>query len=155
MRIILLARDRQRAQQALDELGTAARFVPGDILNEADLGAAVAMAQELGRLSVAVGCAGFGTAGRLLGRRGPLPLAEFEDVVRVNLVGTFNLARMAASAMAENEPVDGERGVIVCTSSIAAFDGLPGQAAYAAAKAGIAGMTLPLARTLPAMASGW
>jgi NAD(P)-dependent dehydrogenase (short-subunit alcohol dehydrogenase family) len=102
-----------------------------------------------GRLDIAVHCAGIGHSGRMLARNGPMALEEFERVIRVNLTGTFNVVRLAADAMSRNEPDEhGERGVIVLTSSIAAFDGQIGQIPYAASKAGVAGMTLPMAREL-------
>ncbi|MDP9406161.1 MAG: SDR family NAD(P)-dependent oxidoreductase [Actinomycetota bacterium] len=129
-------------------LGDRSRFAPADVTSEADVAAAVDAARELGDLAVVVNCAGVGTPGRVLGRGGPLPLERFANVVAVNLVGTFNVIRLAVAAMAETEPVDGERGVVVNTASIAAFDGQIGQAAYAASKGGVVGMTLPLARDL-------
>jgi NAD(P)-dependent dehydrogenase (short-subunit alcohol dehydrogenase family) len=95
-----------------------------------------------------VNCAGVGTPGRVVGKQGPMPLSQFETVVRVNLVGTFNVIRLTAAAMAGNEPVGEERGVIVNTASVAAFDGQIGQAAYSASKGGVVGMTLPIAREL-------
>jgi NAD(P)-dependent dehydrogenase (short-subunit alcohol dehydrogenase family) len=141
--------DRERGQRVAAELGERARFVPTDVTDEASVGAAVAAALELGGLHVAVSCAGIAPAERVLGRDGPHSLARFATAVQVNLVGTFNVARLAAQAMAANEPgEDGERGVIVNTASVAAFDGQIGQAAYSASKAGVAGMTLPIAREL-------
>ena len=110
--------------------------------------AAVERATSMGPLRVAVNCAGVGTPGRVVGKGGPLPLEQFAKVVTVNLVGTFNVIRLAAAAMAQNDPVDGERGVLVNTASVAAFDGQIGQAAYAASKGGVVGMTLPIARDL-------
>ena len=109
---------------------------------------AVDTAVGLGPLRVAVNCAGIGTPGRVLGRGGPLPLEQFAKVVTVNLIGTFNVLRLAAAAIAAGDPVDGERGVIVNTASAAAFDGQIGQAAYSASKGGVVGMTLPVARDL-------
>jgi NAD(P)-dependent dehydrogenase (short-subunit alcohol dehydrogenase family) len=98
---------------------------------------------------VLVNCAGVGVAGRIVGREGPMPLAAFEQVIRINLIGSFNLLRLAAADMGTLDPLeDGERGVIVNTASIAAFEGQVGQAAYAASKAGVVGMTLPAAREL-------
>lgn len=129
-------------------------FVAADVTDEAQLEAAVAIAAGLGELRIAVSCAGVATPGRVLGRDGPLPLAGFDEVIRVNLTGTFNLIRLAAAAMqrlelAATDGVPGEeRGVIVTTASIAAFEGQIGQAAYSASKAGVAGMTLPIAREL-------
>jgi NAD(P)-dependent dehydrogenase (short-subunit alcohol dehydrogenase family) len=141
--------DRERGERVAAELGERARFVPTDVTDEAGVGAAVAAALELGGLHVAVSCAGIAPAERVLGRAGPHSLARFVAAVQVNLVGTFNVTRLAAQAMAANEPgEDGERGVIVNTASVAAFDGQIGQAAYSASKAGVAGMTLPIAREL-------
>ena len=130
------------------ELGETARFAPADVTDAGTVAAAVAAAGELGELRVAVSCAGVGWAGRVLSRDGPHDLDLFRKVVEVNLVGTFNVLRLAAAAMAELDPVDGDRGVIVNTASIAAFDGQVGQAAYSASKGGVASLTLPVARDL-------
>jgi NAD(P)-dependent dehydrogenase (short-subunit alcohol dehydrogenase family) len=135
-------------QSAAHGIGGDAVFVPTDVTDERSVQAAVDRALQLGPLRVAVSCAGVGTPGRVLGRGGPLPLEAFARVVTVNLVGTFNVVRLAAAAMAATDAVDGERGVIVNTASAAAFDGQIGQAAYSASKGGVAGMTLPLARDL-------
>jgi NAD(P)-dependent dehydrogenase (short-subunit alcohol dehydrogenase family) len=136
-------------KEAADHLG--GRWIPVDVTDEAGVRAAVAAASELGGLHILVNCAGVGTPGRVLNRDGaPIDLERFEHVVRVNLVGTFNVVRLAAAQMAVQEPDGEERGVIVNTASIAAFEGQIGQAAYAASKAGVAGMTLPLARDLAA-----
>ena len=119
-----------------------------DVTDEASVRGAVGAAMETGGLHAAVSCAGIAPA-RVLGRDGPHDLAGFARVVQVNLVGTFNVTRLAAEVMAGNDPgPDGERGVIVNTASVAAFDGQIGQAAYSASKAGVAGMTLPIAREL-------
>ncbi len=131
-----------------EALGDRVRFAPTDVTSEADVEAAIGIAGELGGLHIAVNCAGIGTPGRVLGRKGPHPLAQFAQVVTVNLIGTFNVIRLAAAKMVEVDPVGGERGVIVNTASIAAFDGQIGQAAYSASKGGVVGMTLPLARDL-------
>lgn len=131
-----------------ESLGDEARFAATDVTREADVQAAVELAAGLGPLAVVVNCAGIGTPGRVLGKRGPLPLEQFAQVVAVNLVGTFNVIRLAAAAMARAEPEEGERGVIVNTASIAAFEGQIGQAAYAASKGGVVGLTLPVARDL-------
>jgi NAD(P)-dependent dehydrogenase (short-subunit alcohol dehydrogenase family) len=130
------------------ELGARAHFVACDVGDAADMAEAVEVATSVGGgLRALVCCAGVATAERALGREGPLPLERFERVIRVNLIGTFNAVRLAAERMAQHEPnAAGERGVIVMTASVAAFDGQIGQAAYAASKAGVAGMTLPLAR---------
>ena len=126
-------------------------YVQADVTDEADVARAVAAAADLGPLRALVNAAGIGNAIRTVDReRGPFPLEKFEKVVRVNLIGTFNCLRLAAAAMAETEPVDadGSRGAIVNLSSVAAFDGQIGQAAYAASKAAVVGLTLPVARDL-------
>jgi NAD(P)-dependent dehydrogenase (short-subunit alcohol dehydrogenase family) len=135
-------------QRSADGIGGDAVFVPTDVTDESSVQAAVERAAELGPLRVAVNCAGIGTPGRVLGKGGPLPLEAFARVVTVNLVGTFNVIRLAAAAMAATDAVEGERGVIVNTASAAAFDGQIGQAAYSASKGGVVGMTLPIARDL-------
>jgi len=123
-------------------------LVVADVRDEDQVAAAVATASRLGTLRVAVNCAGTGNSIRTVGREGPFPLAQFARVVEINLIGTFNVIRLAAAAIAEAEPVDGERGVLINTASVAAFDGQVGQAAYSASKGGIVGMTLPIARDL-------
>ena len=132
------------------ELGSAARFVRCDVTSEPDAQAAVATAvREFGGLHGLVNCAGIGTPEKVLGRDGPHKLTNFARVITINLVGTFNLLRLAAAQMEKNAPnADGERGVIVNTASVAAYDGQIGQAAYSASKAGVVGMTLPIAREL-------
>jgi NAD(P)-dependent dehydrogenase (short-subunit alcohol dehydrogenase family) len=130
------------------ELGDRVRFAPTDVRDEAQVQAAIDTAAELGTLRVVVNCAGIGTPGRVVGKNGPLALEKFQSVIDINLVGTFNVLRLAAASMLENEPVDGDRGVIVMTASIAAYDGQIGQAAYAASKGGIVGLTLSAARDL-------
>jgi NAD(P)-dependent dehydrogenase (short-subunit alcohol dehydrogenase family) len=119
----------------------------GDVADDASVSAAIAKAAAAhGPARVLVNCAGIGVAKRVVGREGPQPLLDFEKVIRVNLIGTFNMIRLAAAEMAKLEPIDGERGVMISTASIAAFDGQIGQAAYAASKGGVAAMTLPIAR---------
>lgn len=131
------------------ELGAGARFVKCDVTSEADGQAVIAAALEMGKLVGLVNCAGIGGAAKTVGRDGPMPLAHFTRIVTVNLIGSFNMIRLAAAAMAENEPNDEqERGVCINTASVAAFDGQIGQAAYSASKGGIVGMTLPIARDL-------
>ncbi len=130
------------------KLGDSVRFAAVDVTDESDVEQAMATAAELGPLRVVVNCAGVGTPGRILSKKGPLPMAAFEKVVAINLFGTFNVMRLAAQVMTDLEPVDGERGVMINTASVAAFDGQVGQAAYAASKAAVAGMTLPVARDL-------
>ncbi|TFB52307.1 SDR family NAD(P)-dependent oxidoreductase [Cryobacterium tagatosivorans] len=132
--------------------GARAHFAPGDVTSPSDVQAAVDAATALAPLRIVVNCAGIAPGARTVGRGGPLPLEDFERAIRINLVGTFNVIRLAAAAMAQTEPLGGpgqgasERGVIVNTASVAAFDGQIGQAAYAASKGGVAAMTLPLAR---------
>jgi NAD(P)-dependent dehydrogenase (short-subunit alcohol dehydrogenase family) len=123
-------------------------FAPGDVTSEADVRAALDKAAELGALRIVVNCAGIGTAGRVIGKNGVLPLEQFARVINVNLIGTFNVIRLAAERMVTTDPVEGERGVIVNTASVAAFEGQVGQAAYSASKGGVVGMTLPIARDL-------
>ncbi|MEV6703924.1 3-hydroxyacyl-CoA dehydrogenase [Streptomyces sp. NPDC051453] len=125
-----------------------ATFVPGDVTSEADVTAAVDAATALAPLRITVNCAGIGGAGRTVGKEGPYDLDKFRKVVEVNLIGTFNVIRLAAQAMGANEPLDGDRGVIINTASVAAFDGQIGQCSYSASKGGIVGMTLPIARDL-------
>ena len=127
------------------------RFVEADVTSEEDVRGAVEAASGRGGLYGVVNCAGVAPPERVVGRKGPHALDTFARVVQVNLVGTFNVVRLAAAAMQENEPAaTGERGVIVNTASVAAFDGQVGQAAYAASKGGVASMTLPIARELAA-----
>jgi NAD(P)-dependent dehydrogenase (short-subunit alcohol dehydrogenase family) len=130
--------------------GPNARFVETDVTDEGSVkGAIDAALQNFGALHGAINCAGIASAEKVLGREGPHSLESFSKVVEVNLVGTFNVIRLAAEAMAKNEPTEGgERGVIVNTASVAAFDGQIGQVAYAASKGGVAAMTLPVAREL-------
>jgi NAD(P)-dependent dehydrogenase (short-subunit alcohol dehydrogenase family) len=144
--VVLLDLPTAPGQQAVDEIGSAATFAPGDVTNEADVVAALDSAR--GPVRIVVNCAGIGTPGRVLGRNGVLPLDAFARVVNVNLIGTFNVLRLAAERIAATEPIDGERGVVVNTASAAAFDGQIGQAAYSASKGGVVGMTLPIARDL-------
>lgn len=127
-----------------------ATFVTADVTSEADVAAAVAVATGLGTLRILVNCAGIAPANRVVGRDGPVALELFERAIRINLIGTFNVLRLVAAAMQLNEPVDGERGVIVNTASVAAFDGQIGQAAYSASKGAVAAMTLPIAREFAA-----
>ena len=129
--------------------GLGGEFAPADVTDPDAVSAAVDLATGLGPLRVVVNCAGIGPPARVVGRDGsPMPLEAFTTVVQVNLVGTFNVIRLAAAAMAALDPVDAERGVLVNTASIAAFEGQIGQAPYSASKGGIVGMTLPIAREL-------
>jgi NAD(P)-dependent dehydrogenase (short-subunit alcohol dehydrogenase family) len=133
-----------------EELGTSAHFVRTDVADEASAKAAVASGLEaFGALYGVINCAGVAIGERVLGKEGPHALASFARVIQINLIGSFNLTRLAAEAMSRNVAnADGERGVIVYTASVAAFDGQIGQAAYSASKAGLVGMTLPIAREL-------
>lgn len=145
-RVGVFDRDAERGEAIAAELGGG--FFALDV---ADAAAAEATVQQavaaLGTPSVLVNCAGIGTAGRIVGREGPMPLAAFEQVVRVNLVGSFNMLRLCAHAMSLGQPdAEGQRGVIISTASVAAFEGQIGQAAYAASKGGIVALTLPAAR---------
>jgi NAD(P)-dependent dehydrogenase (short-subunit alcohol dehydrogenase family) len=123
-------------------------FLPGDVTSTEDVSQALDVLSEQGPLRVVVNCAGVGPPGKVLGKNGPLPLEDFERIVRINLLGTFNVIRLAAERIATTDSVDGERGVIVNTASVAAFDGQIGQPAYAASKGGIVSMALPIAREL-------
>jgi NAD(P)-dependent dehydrogenase (short-subunit alcohol dehydrogenase family) len=131
-------------------LGAEARYAKTDVSDAAEVEAAIQIALEaFGGVHLAVNCAGIGDPQKILGKDGPASLERFSRVIKVNLIGTFNVARLAAAAMARNQPDDnGERGVIINTASVAAFDGQVGQASYSASKGGIVGMTLPLARDL-------
>jgi len=125
------------------------RFIETDVADEESVQDAIDAALEFGELHGVINCAGVATAEKILGKEGPHALNSFNKVVQVNLIGTFNVARLAAAVMKENEPTeDGERGVIVNTASVAAFEGQIGQAAYAASKGGVVSLTLPLAREL-------
>jgi NAD(P)-dependent dehydrogenase (short-subunit alcohol dehydrogenase family) len=133
-----------------DAIGAAAQFIKVDVTSEADVRVAIELAtSEFGPLYGAINCAGVVLGRRTVSRKGAHDLESFERVIRINLIGTFNVIRLAAESMTENEPVEnGERGVIINTASVAAFDGQIGQAAYAASKGGVAAMTLPIARDL-------
>lgn len=151
--VVLLDRDVEKGTALAAELGDNARFHPADVTSEADVQAGIGLANTVfGGVNVLVNCAGVGMAMRTVGREGPHSLDVFATVITVNLIGTFNCIRLVANAMASNEPNEhGERGVIVNTASVAAFDGQIGQAAYSASKGGIVGMTLPIARDLSRM----
>jgi NAD(P)-dependent dehydrogenase (short-subunit alcohol dehydrogenase family) len=136
---------------ALDALGESVTFVPADVTDEATVTSAVEAANTDGGLRIVVNCAGIGNAIKTVGKEGPFPLADFEKVIKVNLIGTFNVIRLAAYAMSKNAPVGEERGVIVNTASVAAFEGQIGQAAYSASKGGVVGATLPIARDLASL----
>ncbi|UGT55385.1 3-hydroxyacyl-CoA dehydrogenase [Nocardia asteroides] len=130
------------------ELGEGAAFAAADVTDESAVSAALDVAESLAPLRIAVNCAGIGNAIKTVGKKGAFPLADFTKVVNVNLIGTFNVIRLAAERMSVVEPVGEERGVIINTASVAAYDGQIGQAAYSASKGGIVGLTLPVARDL-------
>ena len=146
--VVLLDINDEAATSALAELGDAASYIRTDVSSEQEVLDAVNTAVErMGSINAAVNCAGIIGAARVLGREAPMPLDFFSKVLQVNLVGSFNICKAAGAAMESNEPgPDGDRGVIVSTASVAAFDGQIGQAAYSASKGGIVGMTLPIAR---------
>ncbi len=148
--VVLADKNADRGKAIEAELGTRALFVETDVTSGESVGAALVAASELGSVRITVNCAGSGMAGRTISKNGePHDLATYEWVIKLNLIGTFNVASRAASVMSKNEPnADGERGVIVNTASIAAFDGQIGQVAYSSSKGGIVGMTLPMARDL-------
>ncbi|OBG79279.1 MULTISPECIES: 3-hydroxyacyl-CoA dehydrogenase [unclassified Mycobacterium] len=137
-----------RGEEAVRELGDRARFVEADVTDEAAVGKALDTAESMGTLRINVNCAGIGNAIKTLSKDGPFPLDAFKKVVGVNLIGTFNVLRLAAERIARSEPIGEERGVIINTASVAAFEGQIGQAAYSASKGGVVGMTLPIARDL-------
>jgi NAD(P)-dependent dehydrogenase (short-subunit alcohol dehydrogenase family) len=137
-----------RGEDAVAELGDRARFVQADVTDEAAVAAALDTAESMGTLRIVVNCAGTGNAIRVLSKDGVFPLNAFRKIVDINLVGTFNVLRLAAERIAKTEPIGEERGVIINTASVAAFDGQIGQAAYSASKGGVVGMTLPIARDL-------
>jgi NAD(P)-dependent dehydrogenase (short-subunit alcohol dehydrogenase family) len=149
-RVVIADLNRDAGQALVGELGDVARFALTDVTSEADGKAAVAVAiAEFGHLHAMVNCAGVAPGEKVLGREGPHRLESFARAVNINLVGTFNMIRLAAEAIAREAPgVDGERGVIVNTASIAAYDGQIGQAAYAASKGGVVSLTLPIAREM-------
>jgi NAD(P)-dependent dehydrogenase (short-subunit alcohol dehydrogenase family) len=140
-----------KGEEVVRELGDRARFAPADVTDENAVTAALDIAESLGPLRIVVNCAGTGNAIKTLGKDGAFPLAAFRKVVEINLIGTFNVLRLGAERIAQTEPVGPkgeERGVIINTASVAAFDGQIGQAAYSASKGGVVGMTLPIARDL-------
>jgi NAD(P)-dependent dehydrogenase (short-subunit alcohol dehydrogenase family) len=146
-KVVLLDLPSSPGTEAAAEIG--GQFAPTDVTNESDVTAALDSAAALGPIRIAVNCAGIGTPGRVISGKGAvMPLAQFTQVVTVNLIGTFNVIRLAAERIAAADPVDGERGVIVNTASVAAYEGQIGQAAYSASKGGVVGMTLPIARDL-------
>ncbi len=148
-KVIIADVQADRGEALARELGANARYVRCDVSSEADGRAAVDAALALGTLRGLVNCAGIAIGEKVVGKEGPHALASFARVININLIGTFNMIRLAAEAMSKQEPTaEGERGVLVNTASVAAFDGQIGQAAYSASKGGVVGMTLPIARDL-------
>ncbi|MDQ0268342.1 3-hydroxyacyl-CoA dehydrogenase [Cytobacillus purgationiresistens] len=150
-KVVILDLNADRGLSLVDELGEAnTLFAKTNVYEEEDVKSALAQAiDKFGKITAAVNCAGIGNAQKTYGRKGPFELDGFKKVINVNLIGTFNVIRLAAEKIAQNEPDEnGERGVIVNTASVAAFEGQIGQAAYSASKGGIVGMTLPIARDL-------
>lgn len=150
-KVVIIDLPSSSGEAVAKELGDGVVFAAADITNEEQVTAALDAAQELGDLRIAVNCAGIGNAIKTVGKNGAFPLADFTKVVNVNLIGTFNVIRLAAERIAKTDPVGEERGVIINTASVAAFDGQIGQAAYSASKGGIVGLTLPVARDLAAI----
>jgi NAD(P)-dependent dehydrogenase (short-subunit alcohol dehydrogenase family) len=149
--VAIIDRPQSEGERVAKELGGI--FCPADVTSGPDIEEAVRQtAAKLGAIHVVVNCAGVGTASRTISKQGPMPLEIFKKTVEINLIGTFNVIRVAAAQMAQQEPVaEAERGVIINTASVAAFDGQIGQAAYSASKGGVVGMTLPIARDLAAL----
>ena len=149
-RVVIADVDVERGQRLAEELGSGGAFCKTDVTSEADAQAAIDLARDrFGALHGLVNCAGIGPAERVYGKKGPHRLQSFANVIQVNLIGAFNMIRLAAASMANNEPNDGgERGVVINTASVAVWDGQIGQAAYAASQGGIVAMTLPIAREL-------
>lgn len=150
-RVVLVDLAGGRGEALAEELGDKAAFAPADVRDEDQVRAAIETATGLGELRIVVNCAGVATPGRIISKRGTLGLDDYRNVIEINLIGTFNVLRLAAEHMLTLEPLAGEhadRGVIIMTASVAAFDGQIGQAAYASSKAGVAGLTLTAARDL-------
>ena len=149
-KVVIADLNAEAGQSLAEALGTAALFVRTDVTSEESVREALNAAMaHAGHLHIVINCAGIGLAERVLGKQRPSSLASFTKVININLIGTYNVIRLAAELMAQNEPSEGgERGVIISTASVAAFEGQIGQAAYSASKGGIVGMTLPIAREL-------
>ena len=150
-RIVILDLPSSRGQEVAAELGDRAVFSPGDVTSPDSVTAALDAAAGLGTLRITVNCAGIGNGIRTVSKKGPFPLDAFTKVINVNLIGTFNVIRLAAERISQAPEAGEERGVIINTASIAAFEGQIGQAAYSASKGGIVGMTLPIARDLASL----
>ncbi|MEZ5151855.1 3-hydroxyacyl-CoA dehydrogenase [Rhodococcus zopfii] len=149
--VVIIDLPSSNGETVAKELGDRVRFAAADVTDEAAVAEALDLAESLGPLRVAVNCAGIGNAVKTVSKNGAFPFDAFKKVVNVNLFGTFNVIRLAAERIAKTEPIDGERGVIINTASVAAYDGQIGQAAYSASKGGVVGMTLPIARDLASL----
>jgi NAD(P)-dependent dehydrogenase (short-subunit alcohol dehydrogenase family) len=150
--VVMLDLPTSKGEVVAKELGDRARFAAADVTDTETVVGALDIAESLGPLRIVVNCAGTGDAIRVLSKNGVYPLENFIRVVNINLIGTFNVLRLGAERIAKTEPVGEERGVIINTASVAAFDGQIGQAAYSASKGGVVGMTLPIARDLASKA---
>jgi NAD(P)-dependent dehydrogenase (short-subunit alcohol dehydrogenase family) len=149
--VVLLDLPRTDADEVVGRFGGGATYAVADVTDEEQVSAALDLAEEAGPVRVVVNCAGIGNAIKTVGKKGAFPLADFRKIIEVNLIGTFNVLRLGAERISKTEPVGEERGVVVNTASVAAFDGQIGQAAYSASKGGIVGMTLPIARDLASL----
>lgn len=150
-KVVIFDVNETKAKEAVEQLGDQVQYVLVNVADDESVQKGIKQAIEaFGAIHICVNCAGVGTPGKTIGRKGVLPLEDFNKVIGINLIGTFNVLRLAANEMKNNEPLtdSGERGVIINTASVAAFDGQMGQAAYGASKAGVAGMTLPVSRDL-------
>jgi NAD(P)-dependent dehydrogenase (short-subunit alcohol dehydrogenase family) len=149
-RVVMMDLNEEKGKAMEDELGESVKFMKTNVASPDDVSAAIAAAEAMAPLRIAVNCAGIGSIGRTINRDGTAhDLDVFKKTIEVNLIGTFNVIRLAAAAMSKNEPLEAkERGVIINTASVAAYEGQIGQAAYSASKGGVVGMTLPIARDL-------
>ncbi|WP_419887775.1 3-hydroxyacyl-CoA dehydrogenase [Neobacillus niacini] len=150
-KVVIFDLNEAKAKEAVEQLGENVQYALVNVADEESVQKGINQTIEaFGAIHICVNCAGVGTPGKTIGKKGVLPLEDFNKVVGINLIGTFNVLRLAANEMKNNEPLteSGERGVIINTASVAAFDGQMGQAAYGASKAGVAGMTLPVSRDL-------
>jgi NAD(P)-dependent dehydrogenase (short-subunit alcohol dehydrogenase family) len=150
-KVVILDLPGSPGEEVAERLGDAVLFAPADVRDEAAVTAALDVAAGLGDLRVLVNCAGTGDAIKTVGKNGVYPLEKFQRIIEINLIGTFNVLRLAAERMSKLEPIGEERGVIINTASVAAYDGQIGQAAYSASKGGVVGMTLPIARDLASL----
>jgi NAD(P)-dependent dehydrogenase (short-subunit alcohol dehydrogenase family) len=150
-KVVILDLPGSPGEEVAERLGDHVLFAPADVRDEAAVTAALDVAAGFGDLRVLVNCAGTGDAIKTVGKNGAYPLEKFQRIIEINLIGTFNVLRLAAERMSKLEPIGEERGVIINTASVAAFDGQIGQAAYSASKGGVVGMTLPIARDLASL----